>query len=88
MWALGCVLYEMCTLNHAFDGKSMCALVLKILKGKYPPIKIGGARGYSKGCAVLIENMLQYDADKRPSVHRMLESFLQSYIHQYEKKNA
>ena len=31
--------------------------------------------------------MLQYDADKRPSVHRMLESkFLQSYIHQYEKK--
>ena len=87
VWALGCVLYEMCTLNHAFDGKSMCALVLKILKGKYPPIKIGGARGYSKGCAVLIENMLQYDADKRPSVHRMLESkFLQSYIHQYEKK--
>ena len=40
-----------------------------------------------QGCAVLIENMLQYDADKRPSVHRMLESkFLQSYIHQYEKK--
>ena len=32
VWALGCVLYEMCTLNHAFDGKSMCALVLKILK--------------------------------------------------------
>ena len=47
VWALGCVLYEMCTLNHAFDGKSMCALVLKILKGKYPPIQIGGRSGYS-----------------------------------------
>ena len=86
VWALGCVLYEMCTLNHAFDGKSMCALVLKILKGKYPPIPIGGRSGYSVECASLVDQMLQYDANKRPSVAKMLESdFLQSYIHDYEK---
>lgn len=86
VWALGCVLYEMCTLNHAFDGKSMCALVLKILKGKYPPIQIGGRSGYSAEFALLIDQMLQYDASKRPSVAKMLESdFLQSYIHDYEK---
>ena len=41
VWALGCV-YMKCTLNHAFDGKSMCTLVLKILKGKYPPISWWG----------------------------------------------
>lgn len=38
VWALGCVLYELTTLNYAFDGANVCALVLKILRGKYPPI--------------------------------------------------
>jgi len=34
MWALGCCLYEMCTLRHAFNAKDMSSLVYKILKGK------------------------------------------------------
>lgn len=33
VWALGCILYELCTLAHAFDGKSLPGLVLKILRG-------------------------------------------------------
>ena len=33
VWALGCVLYETATLKHAFDGRSLPALVLRILKG-------------------------------------------------------
>lgn len=32
VWALGCVLYELCTLRHAFDGGSLPALVIKILR--------------------------------------------------------
>ena len=31
IWALGCVLYELTTLRHAFDGQSLPALVLWIL---------------------------------------------------------
>lgn len=27
VWALGCVLYELCTLKRAFDGNSLPALV-------------------------------------------------------------
>jgi len=27
VWALGCVLYELCTLKRAFDGQSLPALV-------------------------------------------------------------
>ena len=38
VWALGCVLYEMTTLNHAFDSTSINGLAQKIIKGKYPPI--------------------------------------------------
>lgn len=38
IWALGCVLYELATLHHAFDGNNLPALILKIIRGIYPPI--------------------------------------------------
>lgn len=34
VWALGCCVYEMATLKHAFSAKDMNALVYKILRGK------------------------------------------------------
>lgn len=30
IWALGCVLYEMCTLKHAFNARNMNALMMKV----------------------------------------------------------
>jgi hypothetical protein len=36
--ALGCVLYELCSLKRAFEGQSLPALIMKILRGKYPPL--------------------------------------------------
>lgn len=44
VWSLGCILYEMLTLNHAFDSNSMKGLILKIMRGMYPPI----SKKYSK----------------------------------------
>ncbi|KAA6403113.1 MAG: putative serine/threonine-protein kinase Nek1 [Streblomastix strix] len=38
IWSLGCVLYELTTLKHAFDSNNMKGLVMKILKCQYPPI--------------------------------------------------
>ena len=38
MWSLGCVLYELVTLKHAFNANNFSALVIKILQGQYPPI--------------------------------------------------
>ena len=55
VWALGCVLYELTTLKHAFDGGNMCALILKILRGKYPPID----ESYSKDLRHLVAQMLK-----------------------------
>lgn len=45
IWSLGCILYKMMTLNHAFEAKSKNSLILdpgsyviKITEGKYHPI--------------------------------------------------
>ena len=37
-WALGCVLYELCTLQHAFAADNLLGLVYKIVSGKIDPI--------------------------------------------------
>ena len=39
VWAMGCILYEMCNLRHPFEARSQGALVLKIVSGKYDPVK-------------------------------------------------
>jgi len=31
VWALGCVLYELCTLQHAFSASNLLGLVYKIV---------------------------------------------------------
>ena len=31
VWALGCVLYELCTLKHAFNAENLLGLVFKIV---------------------------------------------------------
>lgn len=38
VWALGCVLYELCTLQHAFAADNLLGLVYKIVQGKVEPI--------------------------------------------------
>lgn len=38
MWSLGCCLYEMMSLKHAFDATDMNSLVLKIMRGQHLPI--------------------------------------------------
>ena len=34
VWALGCCVYEMATLKHAFNARDMNSLVYKILRGR------------------------------------------------------
>ena len=59
----------MVTLRHAFDANSMKGLVLKILRGNYPPIP----SNYSKELNEIIADMLIKDPLKRPSMRKILE---------------
>lgn len=69
IWSLGCILYELCTLKHAFNGKNLPALVLKILRGHYPPIP----SKYSEDLHGLVACMLQQDPRKRPSINQIID---------------
>ena len=38
IWALGCVVFEVTTLNRAFEAQTLPALILKIMRGTVAPI--------------------------------------------------
>jgi len=74
IWSLGCILYEVLTLKHAFDANSytdlgMKGLVLKILKSNYPAIP----PVYSDEIKEIISELLRKDPSKRPSAKTILE---------------
>jgi serine/threonine protein kinase len=71
MWALGCVLYELCTRKHPFDARNQGALVLKIIQGKYPPVS---SSSYSVELRTMIDLLLARDTRRRPSAADLLSS--------------
>ncbi|XP_074054292.1 serine/threonine-protein kinase Nek4 isoform X2 [Macrotis lagotis] len=73
VWALGCCVYEMATLKHAFNAKDMNSLVYRIIEGKLPPMP----KDYSPQLAELIKTMLSKKPEERPSVRSILR---QPYI--------
>lgn len=68
IWALGCVLYEMCMLKHAFEGQSLLGLVYKIVSETYEPIP----PQYSADLRSLIEDILEKSSSKRPSGQELI----------------
>ena len=68
MWSLGCVLYEMTSLQHAFCADDMSGLVLKILRGAYDP----PPACYSQQLRDLVGRLLSKDPDARPDAEQLL----------------
>ncbi|NXK78588.1 NEK4 kinase, partial [Amazona guildingii] len=73
VWALGCCVYEMATLKHAFNAKDMNSLVYRIIEGKLPPMP----KDYSPELVEIIRTMLSKRPEERPSVKTILR---QPYI--------
>lgn len=77
VWSLGCVLYELCTLNHAFDSNCMNGLIMKILRSRHSPIPYT----YSQNLRSLVDSLLDKDQRKRPSVNQILrKDFIKARI--------
>ena len=68
VWALGCIVYEMCTKNHPFKATNQGALALKIIKGMYQPIP----STYTSDLGQMISLMLTKDYWRRPTTGQLL----------------
>ena len=69
VWALGCILYELCTFKHPFEAKSQGALILKIMSNQPENIN----KYYSRELSDLIYLLLEKDIEKRPSCRDILK---------------
>ena len=68
VWALGCILYEMCVMRHAFDANSINALASKIIRGDRAQL----AGAFSPKLKELVGVMLDVNPSNRPSVKDIL----------------
>ena len=80
IWALGCILYEMAALQKTFEGSNLPALVNKIMKGQFAPIR----GNYTPLFKQLVRDLLQRDPEFRPSATEILLSKLPGLTVQYE----
>ncbi|KAM4029217.1 serine/threonine-protein kinase Nek11 [Anomaloglossus baeobatrachus] len=68
IWSVGCILHEMCCLEHAFTGYSFLAVVLKIVEGPTPSLP----DRYSTDLNLLMNRLLSKDPSDRPAAGEIL----------------
>lgn len=69
IWAMGCILYELCALKVPFDAPNISGLVQKICRGPTPILPAG----YSDFTKQLCGDMLNRSANSRPSAESILQ---------------
>ncbi|KAI9917836.1 hypothetical protein PsorP6_012919 [Peronosclerospora sorghi] len=79
MWSLGCILYELLTLRHAFEAPNLLTLIVKIVQQGYAPIP----SHYDKHVATLLGQLLEKNPDKRPSMDELVAM---PYLRQHMQK--
>jgi serine/threonine protein kinase len=72
IWSLGCILYEILTLQKAFNSNSQIGLIKKIIKGKYEPIPKNIFEIYSKDLIYLIDKLLVKKPNERMRTDEIL----------------
>ncbi|XP_037636799.1 NIMA-related kinase 12 [Sebastes umbrosus] len=70
IWALGCLLYEICALRPPFAATNLLSLFYKITKGEYDPVP----KMYSDNISSLIQMMLSLNPENRPTAACVLSS--------------
>ncbi|KAM4736540.1 serine/threonine-protein kinase Nek10, partial [Anableps anableps] len=65
IWALGCILYQMATLQPPFYSSNMLSLASMIVEGVYEPVEEGA---FSERLTDMIRWCLSSDTDQRPDI--------------------
>ncbi|XRB22463.1 serine/threonine-protein kinase Nek1 [Pseudoscourfieldia marina] len=84
VWSLGCVLYELCSLQHAFAADSLLSLVYQIVRGEVPELP----EEYSGELQAVVTTLLSREASERPNLASVLNTaFFAPYLPQgcYER---
>merc|ERR1719181_1076385 len=89
IWAMGCILYEMCALKVPFDAESIPKLVNNIVRGRIPTVP----STYSKFVQQLVTEMLNRDPNKRPGCDEILQkpeiqAVVRSMVAEAQEKEA
>ncbi|KAI9999845.1 hypothetical protein NQD34_011688 [Periophthalmus magnuspinnatus] len=71
VWALGCVLYQMATLQPPFYSSNMLSLANKIVEAQYEPVESGR---YSDRVIHMIRWLLSPSPDQRPDIVQVSSS--------------
>ncbi|XP_063171466.1 serine/threonine-protein kinase Nek5 [Candoia aspera] len=80
IWSLGCVLYELCTLKHPFEGNNLPQLIMKICRGHFIPV----STKYSSDLRLLLSQLFRTSPRDRPSINSILKkNFLEKQIKNY-----
>ena len=69
VWALGIILYELCTLKQPFASDNLLGLVFKIVQETPPPIP----DNYSPELQELVSKLLTKDQKQRPTTAQILK---------------
>ncbi|XP_017353722.1 serine/threonine-protein kinase Nek10 isoform X4 [Cebus imitator] len=80
VWAAGCILYQMATLNPPFYSTNMLSLATKIVEAVYEPVPEGI---YSEKITDTISRCLTPDAEARPDiveVSSMISDVMMKYL--------
>ncbi|CAH1790420.1 unnamed protein product [Owenia fusiformis] len=65
VWAIGCILYQMCTLKPPFYSSNMLSLATKIVDAEYEPIPEGE---YSERVIQTVKSCITADPQLRPDI--------------------
>ncbi|XP_029021885.1 uncharacterized protein LOC114865036 [Betta splendens] len=69
IWSVGCILYELCTLQPAFSAESTIMLTSKIHQGPYPTLP----EHFSEDLCDLLNDIFNQDPVSRPTTSEIME---------------
>ena len=83
IWSLGCILYELCTLNRCFDSNNILKLINQINSGIHGKIDLNI---YNDRWQKMIDLLLKKDYKERPNIEEALNLCLRKItVEEYKK---